>query len=244
MIKKFVSANSLASLLFNPIVGIWDYILPRDLNTSLIVKLTLNAILALTAMMFPIAGLVYTAVFILNTFACGIDSARLAANGEAHSYAIYLNSRESHYGLSNRPRAFPNGLSNLTSCLLHFMIGTLFIIALALIFSLCANPFIPMLITTLIAGVLNSFYIKSVNDKKKYDYLFDTSARQFDTSARQLVDGEIEFISNSSHIEQVFCACPSSNLFNPAYEVVSYCEKLGENPEERIEQLSRGFAGN
>jgi hypothetical protein len=133
--NKHHSVSRILQAIFNPVIGLWSIIIPYSPFANPIITHTLNIIFVSVALAFPVVGFTYVALFALNTFGFGIDSARFAS--------------------------ITKDQKDITSSIVHFLTGAVFITAASLVFAFCPNPFIPMLIITLLASTLNFFYIRA-----------------------------------------------------------------------------------
>lgn len=168
------SVSKILQLIFNPLIGLWNFAIPADIRANMTTTLTLNAVfaasaLAAVAFASPIAGLAYVAQFALTTFGFGIDSAIFAS-------------------ITKDPKS-------TTSSIVHFLTGAVFITAASLVFAFCPNPLIPMLVITLLAGILNSFYLRASNIHSFHEYIATGLNEARELSERAGVNTAISFIN-------------------------------------------------
>ncbi len=141
MSKHYSASRTLQAI--NPVIGIWSFIIPYHPRANSIITHTLDIIFVSVASAFPAVGFTYVALFALHTFGFGIDSARFASITKARK--------------------------DITSSIVHFLTGAVFVTAASLVFVFCPNPFIPMLVITLLANTLNICYIRATCLGSFYD---------------------------------------------------------------------------
>ena len=142
MYKAYRTAIYLQAI-FNPLIGLWNFMIPHYPEALAIITFALNVLFVSLAGEFPIAGLIYVALFALNTVGFSIDSAQLASNTSPETW------KRTHTSI----------FGNYTSSVVHFLTGALFITAASLVFALCPNPLVPMKIIAGLSGLLNYFYL-------------------------------------------------------------------------------------